>query len=418
MNIMRGCLAAALASALGVVVAAASAHADSQSFPRVERGRQLATIGDCAACHTAPGGRPFAGGVAIQTPFGTLVTPNITPNRETGIGAWTDAEFIRAMRTGIAPDGRHLYPAFPYPDYTKETNADLLAIRSYLNTIEPVHNAVAVNQLPFPFDVRASMRVWNAMFFAPGAYKPNQAKSAEWNRGAYLVEGLAHCGTCHTPKNMLGADESAQALQGGVLQGWFAPPLDNDPHTGLGGWSIDDVVAYLRTGHNAKTAATGPMAEVVQDSTSHMEPADLRAIAVYLKDRSSDATAPTPLAASTAPMPAGAAIFADSCAACHMGNGQGLPRLFPALSGNAEVQAANPTTVVHVLLQGAKSAVTDAAPTGPGMPAFSEKLDDAEIAAVLTFIRNSWGNAAAPVTADMVRSERRSLRDPASIASN
>ena len=235
-----------------------------------ERGRYLAIVGDCTACHTAQSGAPFAGGRPVETPFGTLLTPNITPDRETGIGAWTDAEFLRAMQQGIGRDGRHLYPAFPYPWFTRVSDGDLLAMRAWLQTLPPVRNQVHPNQLPFPYSVRASLIAWNALYFRPGLFTPNASRSAEWNRGAYLVEGLGHCGACHTPKTALGGNEAGRALQGGPILGWNAPALDGDTRTGLGSWSADDIVTYLRSGHTDHAAAGGPMAEVVENSTSMM----------------------------------------------------------------------------------------------------------------------------------------------------
>jgi mono/diheme cytochrome c family protein len=260
------------------------AFADGQDFDRIERGRYLAVLADCAACHTKPGGAPFSGGLALQTPFGTLVAPNITPDRETGIGDMSDAEFLSSLHDGRGRNGLRLYPAMPYPAYTKMSDDDVLAIRAYLATVAPVSNRVVANQLPFPFSVRLSMLFWNTLNFAPGRYQPNPQKSASWNRGAYIVEGAAHCGTCHTPKTMLGGDKNEQALTGATLQGWFAPDITNDPHKGIGGWSKDDLVQYLKTGANNWTLASGPMAEAVTHSTSRMTDEDIAAIAIYLKD--------------------------------------------------------------------------------------------------------------------------------------
>jgi mono/diheme cytochrome c family protein len=391
------------------------AFADGQDFDRIERGRYLAVLADCAACHTKPGGAPFSGGLALQTPFGTLVAPNITPDRETGIGDMSDAEFLSSLHDGRGRNGLRLYPAMPYPAYTKMSDDDVLAIRAYLATVAPVSNRVVANQLPFPFSVRLSMLFWNTLNFAPGRYQPNPQKSASWNRGAYIVEGAAHCGTCHTPKTMLGGDKNEQALTGATLQGWFAPDITNDPHKGIGGWSKDDLVQYLKTGANNWTLASGPMAEAVTHSTSRMTDEDIAAIAIYLKDSGKDngsggsAAKPTPVAANDAAMRAGAAIYKDSCAACHRDSGAGEAHLFPRLAGSAMVQSDNATTLVRVVLQGARAASTADMPTTPAMPAFDWRLDDAQVAAVLTYIRNSWGNAAAPVAASDVQVQRTSL---------
>lgn len=384
---------------------------DFQSFDRIERGRYLAVLGDCAGCHTAPGGAPFAGGLALQTPFGTLVAPNITPDPDTGIGNMTNGEFLSVMHEGRGHNGKRLYPAMPYPAYTKMTDDDVLAMRAYFATVAPVSNRVVSNQLPFPFNVRLAMAFWNGLNFTPGRYQPNPQKSAEWNRGAYIVEGPAHCGTCHTPKTFLGGDKNGVALTGATLQGWFAPDITNDPRKGIGGWSKDDLVQYLKTGTNKWTLASGPMAEAVTHSTSRMSDEDILAIATYLKDSGEGGASakPEPVAASNNAMRAGAAIYKDSCAACHRDSGEGEIHLFPRLAGSALVQSDDPTTLARVVLHGTRAVATAGAPTAPAMPAFDWRLDDTQVAAVLTYIRNSWGNAAGSVSASAVASQRAAL---------
>jgi mono/diheme cytochrome c family protein len=383
---------------------------DPQNFVQIERGRYLTVAGDCASCHTEPGsGQPFAGGRSIETPFGVVVGANITPDRETGIGAWSDETFVSALREGRGHGGKLLYPAMPYPYYTKVTERDALAIRAYLNTVKPVRNAVVSNKLPFPFDVREGMTAWNALYFKSGEFKPDSTKSGEWNRGAYLVEGLGHCGACHTPKTTLGGDDLTHALQGYALQGWFAPNITNDNERGLGRWSVADIVSYLKSGHNPVTAATGIMAEEVSLSSSQMTDADLRAIATYLKDLpgqtgSSAAT----MSASDPTMAAGGAIYADECSACHGMDGKGVPYLFPSLAQSSNVRSTDPTSLIRVLIEGARSVATDGEPTGPGMPSFAWKLNDDQAAAVLTYIRNSWGSSAPPVNAIQIRQARAS----------
>ncbi|KAA0075206.1 cytochrome c [Tardiphaga sp. P9-11] len=383
---------------------------DPQSFDRVEKGRYLSVLGDCAGCHTAQGGQPFAGGLALDTPFGKLVAPNITPDRDTGIGNMTDDEFVAALHDGRGRNGKRLYPAMPYPAYTRMSRDDILAMRSYFKTIQPVNNAVESNQLPFPFNIRLAMAFWNWLNFTPGRFQPNPQKSAEWNRGAYLVEGPAHCGTCHTPKTALGGDKTATPLAGATLQGWFAPNITANTHNGIGGWSKDDLVAYLKTGANQYTLASGPMSEAVTHSTSQMTDEDLAAIATYLKDSGvpSDGAKPTPVAASDKVMRVGEAVYKDSCAACHKDNGSGELHLFPKLAGSALVQSNDPTTLAHVVLNGARAASTAGAPTAPAMPSFDWRLKDDQVAAVLTYIRNTWGNAAAPVPASAVATKRTS----------
>jgi mono/diheme cytochrome c family protein len=389
--------------------AAASADTDSQSYDVIEHGRYLAALADCAGCHNEPGGKPYAGGLALATPFGKILAPNITPDRDTGIGAWSDDDFVNALLNGTGPGGERLYPAMPYPYYTKMSRKEALAIRAYLDTVEPVNHDVVPNQLPFPFNIRASLRVWDSLFFTPGRFEPVAGQSAEWNRGAFLVQGPGHCGVCHTKKNFFGGDESGRALHGGALQGWFAPNLTGDPRLGLGGWSVEDIATYLKTGHNRITAATGPMSEVVVDSTSQLHDDDLHAIAVYLKSLPEREEAPKPVADNDPAMRAGSAIFADQCSACHMPTGDGIPNMFPALKGSAAVQSADPTNLIRIVLQGARSVATDAAPTAPGMPAFDWKLSDAEAAAVVTYVRNGWGNAAAAVSSGDVRRQRDAL---------
>jgi mono/diheme cytochrome c family protein len=248
---------AALISSVG---GAGAAGIDPQNFDQIERGHYLAIVGDCAACHTLPGsGHDFAGGRPLETPFGVLVAPNITPDPQTGIGAWTNQEFINALTNGTGRHGTYLFPAMPYTYYTKIMRDDALALRAYLNTVPAVRNEVNVNRLPFPLNVRASMIVWNKLFFTPGPFEPVAGKNAEWNLGAYLTEGLGHCGMCHTPKNALGGDKTSERLQGYALQGWFAPDITNDPRRGLGDWSVDDIATYLKTGHNKTSAGSGPM---------------------------------------------------------------------------------------------------------------------------------------------------------------
>lgn len=401
-----------LATAVFLVASSCMAAAqDTQNFDRIERGRYLAVIGDCSACHTAPGGQPFAGGLALQTPFGKLVASNITPDRETGIGNMTDNEFLAALHDGRDHDGTRLYPAMPYPAYTKMTDDDVLAMRAYLGTVTPVSNRVVSNQLPFPLNIRLAMVFWNALNFTPGRYQANPQKSAEWNRGAYIVEGAAHCGTCHTPKTILGGDKNDQALAGATLQGWFAPNITTDSRKGIGAWSRDDLIEYLKTGTNNWTLASGPMAEAVTHSTSRMTDEDISAIATYLKDSGKNGFTfkPDPVAVSDNAMRAGAAIYKDNCAACHRDTGTGDIHLFPRLAGSALVQSDDPTTLVRMVLQGTRAASTPSMPTAPAMPAFDWRLSDAQAAAVLTYIRNSWGNAARAVSAGAVTSQRASL---------
>jgi mono/diheme cytochrome c family protein len=399
------------AAVVAIALSGGAFAQDTQSFDRIERGRYLAVLGDCGACHTRPGGQPFAGGLALQTPFGTLVAPNITSDRETGIGNWTNDEFIAALHDGRGHNGTRLYPAMPYPAYTKMTDEDVLDLRAYLATLTPVSNRVISNQLPFPLNVRLAMVFWNWLNFMPGRYQPDPGKSAEWNRGAYIVEGAAHCGTCHTPKTLLGGDKSDAALAGATLQGWFAPDITTDARKGIGGWSKDDLVQYLKTGSNSWTLASGPMSEAISHSTSLMSDEDIAAIAAYLKDgRAGGASSkPASVAEGDNAMRTGAAIYKDSCAACHRDSGFGEADLFPRLAGSALVQSDDPTTLARMVLQGSRAVSTSSKPTAPAMPAFGWRLNDTQVAAVLTYIRNKWGNAASSVAAGTVASQRLSL---------
>jgi mono/diheme cytochrome c family protein len=388
-----------------IILSAALALLSVPAFAaNVDAGRYQAVLGDCAGCH----GKNLAGGVALATPFGKLVTPNITPDKDTGIGNWSGEEFRQAMKVGIAPGSKPLYPAMPYPAYAHMPDGDVASLWTYLRTVRPVKNAVTVNQLRFPFNLRFLMRGWNLLFFKPAFTTPSN-KSQAWARGEYLVEGPGHCGACHTPKNFFGADKSA-ALSGASLQGWWAPDLGGDAKSGLGAWSAAEVVEYLKTGRNAHSLASGPMAEAVENSTSQMTDGDLNAIAVYLKDLPAGSGNGGGATGIAARMTSGAALYQVNCAACHSGNGKGDRVLFPPLAGNAVVMQSNPETLARVVLAGAKGAATAKAPTGPAMPSFAWKLNDGQVADILTYVRNNWGNAAPAVDAGAVAKIRSSLR--------
>jgi mono/diheme cytochrome c family protein len=408
---MRKIAAITLSLCAAGAMMVAVARASDQDFTTIERGHYLATASDCVACHTVPGStEEYAGGRAIETPFGDIVSANITPDMATGIGSWTDKQFEDAVRNGIRPDGSRLYPAMPYPSYTKLTHDDVMAIRAYLRTVKAVKNKVDRSTLPFPFNIRSGMRAWNALFFNEGEYKPDPNKSAEWNRGAYLVEGPGHCGACHTPKNVAGADKTSEAFHGAQLQGWFAPNITNDNLKGLGTWSIDDVAKYLKTGHNRITAASGIMAEEIKFASSKMTDSDLKAIAIYLKSLPGDRERHDTLAADDPAMKAGHAIYRDQCSACHMIDGKGVPYLFPSLADASVLRSRDPRTAIRLVLRGARTVATKDEPTAPGMPSYAHMLKDDEIAAVLTYARNAWGRAAPPVTPDDVKKARDDLR--------
>ena len=317
------------------------------------------------------------------------------------------------MHKGIAHGGKNLYPAFPYTYFTRLSRPDVDAIYAYLRTLPPIYQPKPANKLPFPLNIRPLMAIWNALFFRPGEFRPNPAMSAEWNRGAYLVWGPGHCGGCHTPKNLLLADRNGHALQGARLNDWVALDLTGDARRGLASWSNADIVEFLRSGRNALAAASGSMQEVIYYSTSRMSDSDLAAIAIYLKQLPPRRHVRGFAAPTEAAMRAGEAIYADTCSGCHGANGEGQPRYFPPLAGDAAVQAHDPTTIIRIILAGSRSVPTPAKPSAPAMPAFAWKLDDSEIAAVATYVRNAWGNSAPPVTATSVPKPRRRYARPA-----
>ncbi len=388
-------------------VASPAMAAGEPSEETIAKGKALVVAGDCASCHTADPAKPFAGGKRIDTPFGGIYSPNLTPDRDTGIGAWSDAEFTRALRYGQDPDGSLYYPAFPYPYFTRMTKDDTLAIRAYLATLAPVSNEVKPPDLRFPFGYRVLMRAWDYLFFQPGLFQPNQSKSAEWNRGGYLVTGLGHCGACHTPKNYLGADKRERAFSGGEVDGWFAPRLDGAARSGLKSWSVEEIAEYLSSGRNARSHADGLMAEVIVNSTSKMSDADVRAIAVYLKSLPAGPPEPTVTPPADGEMTAGKVVYAKFCIACHEADGSGAPRIYPPLPGNALLQSADASSTLRVILDGAHTVTTPRAPNTGEMPAYAKQLSDEQIAAVTNYIRNSWGNVAPSVTAAEVKKARR-----------
>lgn len=380
----------------------------------LRRGRYLAIAGDCVSCHTRAGGGPFNGGRGLPTPFGTIYTPDITGDRSTGLGNWTSDQFFRAMNNGRGADGDHLYPAFPFPHFTLISRQDSDAILAYLKSVPGTPYTKPANRLPFPVDLRISAAAWQTLFFRDRRFQRDASKSEAWNRGAYLVEGLGHCGSCHTPKNLLGAEDRSRDLQGAKLNNWVAPDLTSNARTGLGRWTIADIVEFLKTGRNAHSNAAGSMAEVISYSTSQLSDEDLNAMAVYLKSRPSS-SASKPSAPSEDAINAGKALYFDACTACHYARGQGSPGLFPPLAGSAVSQQADPTTVIHLILTGGRAAPTPNRPSPIAMPAFDWKLSDREIANVATYIRNSWGNVADPVSADDVAKLRKTLSLPAGL---
>jgi len=394
-------LRTALSAAL-LCFASASASAVTPDATQIERGKYLATIGDCYACHTKPGGEPFAGGLQIPTPFGSVTTPNITPDKRTGIGEWSEDDFYRAIHEGLGKKGEYLYPVFPFTSFTKIKRDDVSAIRAYLMSLKPVHAPQEPSHLAFPFDIRETLAVWRALYFKPGEFVPDPAKSDEINWGAYLVEGLGHCGQCHTKRNLMGATIPGDALQGAAVQGWFAPNITSDITRGLGSWSQEELVSYLAHGvAPQRSVAEGPMAQVVHDSLSKLKVEDLRAIAAYLKS-----TSPEKLVAGPeVPLAEGAAgVYVSNCASCHGLNGEGLKDRIPPLSKNGTVNAEGPQDIIKAILAGLPATQS----YGP-MPSFAAYLTDGDIAAVANYVRTRWGNNA-PTNADgfLVREIRQS----------
>ena len=371
---------------------------------QITRGEYLARAGDCVACHTAPNGPAFAGGRAMATPFGNLYVPNITPDDETGIGHWSADEFYRMLHTGVSRDGTLLYPAMPFASYTKVTRADSDAMFAYLMSVAPVSQKNRPHELRFPFNNRDLLIGWRTLYFKEGEYQRDPAKSAEWNRGAYLVQGLGHCAMCHTAINALGGSSESKAFEGGMIpnQNWYAPSLTSNREAGLGNWDIQDIADLLQVGVSHRGTVYGPMAEVVYNSLQYLSDEDARAMAVYLKalpQRDAEA-APTSQARLVQPetMVLGTRIYTAQCAVCHGAEGKGQAPAYPPLAGNQSITMASPVNSIRMVLNGGYPPGTAKNPRPHGMPPFSHMLNDDEVAAVVTYIRVAWGNSGAPVT--------------------
>lgn len=411
----------------------------SQTATVVERGRQLATLGNCQHCHTARGQAPYSGGRGIPTPFGTVYSSNLTPSAK-GLGGWTATDFWRALHHGQSRSGRWLYPAFPYPNTTHVTRADSDALWAYLQSLPPSDRVTPPHALDWPYRTQAALKVWRTLFFRPAAETGESApdasvsqRTAEVQRGAYLARGLAHCSACHAPRNALGAAPRPLDLSGGTIPGqdWYAPSLHDPVQGGVQHWPEADVQALLQTGRTPDAATpafvTGPMAEVVQHSTQHWPQADRSALAAYLRQlplapASVPATAPvqpagpptTPSASTATLTPLGARLYLDRCAECHGTQGEGRrlgpsdrgPWAYPPLAGNRAVTQDPPVNLVHMVMNGGYGPATAGHPRPFGMPPFVLQLSDAELAAVLTHIRTQWGHRATPVTEQQVQALR------------
>ncbi len=378
-----------------------------------KRGAYLARLGNCAACHTVDPKKPYAGGRAIETPFGKIYSTNLTPNAEHGLGKWTADDFYKAMHRGISKNGDYLYPAFPYTDYTKMSRAEVDDLFAYLKRLPAIAQKTPQPELQFPFNQRPLLAVWRALYFTEGEYKPDTTQTAQWNRGAYLVNGLGHCAACHTPRNTLGGLKDKLNLSGATIPvlNWFAPALNNHPLHGLGKWTEDDIAQYLQTGMNRHAATYGPMSEVIAHSLQFASTADTKAMAVYLKSLPAQAPSEkesTGLGQRTLQplMVRGENIYTNTCAECHGKKGEGKANQFPALAGNVNVIAPNPVNAIRMVLNGGFSPSTQGAPYPHGMPPYRVELSNNDIAAVVTYIRRSWGNNASGVASIEVDKQR------------
>jgi mono/diheme cytochrome c family protein len=393
---------------------ARTAQPPADPAQQVRLGAYLARAGNCMACHTARGGPEYAGGRAIATPFGRIYTSNITPDRETGLGSWTSNDFWRAMHNGRSKDGSFLYPAFPYPNYTKVTRADSDAIYAFLQTLPAVRQANRDNELRFPYNQRTLLAFWRFLYFNPGEFVPNSQQNLDWNRGAYLVQGLGHCAACHTGRNALGGTLADQDLGGGMIPmlNWYASPLTSNSGTGLGDWHQSDIAQLLKTGVSRRGAVFGPMTEVVGESLQYLSDPDINAMAVYLKSvpKATAAAAPGAVQFSgdrDAVVKLGAQIYEQQCVACHKADGKGEPTTYPPLAGARSLTVQSAINPIRIVLNGGYPPSTGGNPRPHGMPPFGAFLSDAEVAAVVSYVRTSWGNqggVVSPVEVGRLRS--------------
>jgi mono/diheme cytochrome c family protein len=392
-----------LAAAASLALAPTLARADTL----VERGHYLALAADCTACHTAPGGKPFAGGRAFQLPFGTLYSPNITPDQKTGIGGYSDDDFVRAVRDGVARGGTHLYPAMPYASYSKMTRDDVLAIKAYLMSLAPVAATQPENKMKFPFNQRWTMVFWNAVNNPGKELTPDPAKPADWNRGAYLVEALGHCGECHTPRNFMQGLKSSKAFAGADIEGWHAYNLTSDKAAGLGDWTEAQLAQYLSTGHaEGKGPASGPMAEAIENSLRFLTADDIHAMVVYLKALPAQPDGPPAVAAkATPPAPnvEGAHLFVQACAGCHLPDGTGRQSAWAALAGAHSTGDVTGTNLVQILAHGSE---LNTAQGQVFMHSFTGGYTDAEMAAIANYTIGQFGGRQGQVTPQQIKAAR------------
>jgi mono/diheme cytochrome c family protein len=394
---------------------AATAAPPNATTQRITRGEYLARAGDCVACHTEPTGNLFAGGRAMATPFGNLYVPNITPDDEAGIGLWTADDFYRMMHTGISRDGSLLYPAMPFASYTRVTREDCDAIFAYLQSVPPVRQKNRPHELRFPFNQRELLVGWRALYFKEGEHTPDPLQTAQWNRGAYLVEGLGHCTMCHTAVTALGGTRESKEFEGGMIpnQNWYAPSLTSNREAGLGNWSLQEIGDLLQAGVSTRGTTYGPMAEVVYNSLQYMTDEDTQAMAVYLKALPQRDSEPLPPGSERLVQPAvmemGRQLYAKQCAMCHGDEGKGHPPSFPPLAGNPSITMSSPVNSIRMVLNGGYAPGTRRNPRPHGMPPFAHILNDEQAAAVVTYIRVAWNNTGTPVMPAQVNDLRKLL---------
>ena len=385
-------LPALVAALCGLSATAALAEVSDPAL--IQHGKYLTDAGDCQACHTAPGGKPFAGGLYMNTPFGPISTPNITPDNDTGIGKITDDQFVRVFHQGIGMNGERLYPVMPYPWYTKVRRDDVLAIKAYLFSLPPEHAPRKPLKLVFPFNIRAALIGWDAVFLKTGEFKPDPAKSPQVNRGAYLVQGLEHCGECHNGRNLLGDTEMAASLRGGPIDKWYAPNITADKTEGIGRFSDDQVFTYLKTGTERDMGVVvGPMSQTMHESLRKLTDDDLHDIVAYLKSTpAKEGFKPRKPAAGNEQVAVNGQAYLNYCASCHGQNGEGLADAVPKLVGNGAVTAQGPENVIRVILGGINAQGSYSA-----MPAIGARMSDQEVADATNYVRTAWGNAAPAV---------------------
>lgn len=389
----------------------------------VQKGEYVARLADCVACHSTPQGAPFAGGLEMATPLGSIFATNITPDKFQGIGAYSLSDFDRAVRHGVAPGGRRLYPAMPYPSYSKFSDEDVAALYAYFMTaIKPADAVNKPSEIPWPLSIRWPVALWNALFTEPGTYVPQPGQDALWSRGAYIVQGPGHCGSCHTPRGLAFnekalSDTDPAYLSGALLDGWYAPSLRRDPDIGLGRWSDADIVQFLKTGRNKHAVVYGSMTEAFNNSTQFMTDQDLQAVARYLgslpSNAAKDAKAWEYRAETATANGLGAQIFASKCSACHGADGRGQGQWIPPLSGAASILAPHDDSAINITLNGSQRIVSAGVPDAYRMPPYRSQLSDSEVSEVLSYIRGSWGNSGKPVDPEHVRTLR-ARTDPAS----